>query len=394
MAFIRDFLDLTVRGDGEVPMEFSDTALATSAATLFFKAAAVDTALSYIAGALSKCEIKTFIGGTETQGDLYHLFNYQPNPNQNAAQFINDLIVRLLLNGEALIVPMRDNLYVAESFGIEKHPLLRNVFSSISIEGEGIRRSFHSDKACYLTYGNNRAKDLINGIWNEYGSLMTSAFNGYGLHAGSKWKLSFDAPLMGTRKNMQADEKERQDPAGPLKKFMADANSVYIQHQGYDLTQFGSLPGVAADEVIALRKEQFELVASIFKIPPPMIFGNMTNISEITNSFLTYAVDPIADQISKEFTAKFYTRAEIAAGSHVTMDTTRVGHIDIFDIAPAISALIGSGFSLDEMRDATGWPRIGTDESQEHLITRNFGPLEEVLAAVATAGNAGGGEQQ
>lgn len=390
MAFLQDFLGLTIKNARGEPISFNDDSAALNAASVYFKAAAIDTAVSYISGALSKCEIKTFQNQEETRGELYHLFNFQPNPNQNAVQFMNDLITRLLLNGEALIVPLRNHLYVAQSFGVENHPLLRNAFRSVVIEEQSLKRSFLSDKVCYLKYGNNRVKDLINGIWDEYGDMMANAFNGFKQHAGNKWKLAFDAPLMGSRSQMKADDQERQDPSGPLKRFMGDANSVYIQQQGYDLTQFDPIDGVDAPEIVTIRKEQFEIVASIFKIPPTMIFGNMTNLAEITNSFLTYAVDPIADQISKEFTAKFFTPEEIARGSRVSVDTTRIQHIDIFNIAPAISALIGSGFSLDEIRDATGWPQIGSEESQEHLITRNYGPLEEVLATVAQ----GGGSQQ
>ena len=89
---------------------------------------------------------------------------------------------------------------------------------------------------------------------------------------------------------------------------------------------------------------------------------------------------------SKELTAKFFTESEWLAGSRIQVDTSRVNHIDIFEIAAPISQLIGSGFSLDEVRDAINWPRIGTEESQEHLITRNFGALDEVLRQIAQQG--------
>lgn len=385
MAFIRDFLDLTVRGDTELPSDFSD-ALVADVATEYFKASAVDTALSYLTGSLSKCEIKTLENGAEVKGDLYFKLNIQPNPNQNASQFITKLVTKLVLEGEALIVKLRDNLYVADSFAIERHALGRNTFSSIVVEQESIRRHFLSDKVCYFQYGNHRVKTLINGMWQDYARLLTNAFDGFAQHAGSKYKLTFEAPMIGNRNFQKIDDAERFDPSGPIKRFMKEANSVFIQHQGYDLEQFVSIPGVSSEEIVRLRKEQFELVASIFKIPPPMIFGNMTNMTEITKQFLTYAIEPISEQIGRELTAKFYEPKDIENGSRVNVDTTRISHIDIFDIAPAISALIGSGFSLDEVRDATGWQRIGTEESQEHLITKNYGPLEEVLAAIATAG--------
>ena len=54
---------------------------------LAFKELALHIAVSYIANTLSKCEIKVYENGDETNGLFYYLLNVSPNPNQNASQF-------------------------------------------------------------------------------------------------------------------------------------------------------------------------------------------------------------------------------------------------------------------------------------------------------------------
>lgn len=378
-----DFIGLKVRYSET--MDTTNSSLVDNAASVYFKSAALETAIGMIAGAIVKSELKTYEGGEETKGNLYRLLNIQPNPNQNASQFWEALIYKLLLNGECLVVEMRGNLYLADSFELDKRPLLRNTYRGVFVEGEQIRRSFLSDKAVHLTSGNTNLAALVNGLWHDYGDLIHYAVDGFKRGSGSKYKLTIDSMQSGTRKFAEADEADRQDPTGALKTFMTQANSTYIQHRGVDLQQLGT-SGCDSTAVTNMRKEIFETVATICHVPPPLIFGTMTNIGDLNQAFLTYAVDPLAEQISQEFTAKFYTAEEITGGSSVVVDTTRINHIDIFDVASSVSQLIGAGFSLDEIRDAAKWPRINTPESQEHLITRNYAPIDEMLRELATGG--------
>ena len=80
-----DFLDLKVRQ--EFVGSSSPDALASSAASVYFNAAALETALSYISGAIVKSEVKTYEANKEVKGQLYKLLNCSPNPNQNASEF-------------------------------------------------------------------------------------------------------------------------------------------------------------------------------------------------------------------------------------------------------------------------------------------------------------------
>ena len=101
-----------------------------------FKQLAVYIATSYIANALSGCEIKVIREGKEVDNDLlYYRLNVSPNPNQSGAQLMNALVTRLCLETDALVVPHKsDMLYLADSFSIDPHPLKDDVFRGVSVE--------------------------------------------------------------------------------------------------------------------------------------------------------------------------------------------------------------------------------------------------------------------
>ncbi|MBO5408928.1 MAG: phage portal protein, partial [Clostridia bacterium] len=57
---------------------------------------AINVAISLIAGAVSKCEFRTFQNFQEVFGDEYYLWNVEPNRNQNSSQFLQEMIHKLL----------------------------------------------------------------------------------------------------------------------------------------------------------------------------------------------------------------------------------------------------------------------------------------------------------
>ena len=101
-------------------------------AELSFRELALHIGISYIANALSKCEIKTFKDGKEVQERLYYRLNVSPNPNENSSQFINKFIENYYYNGGALIVPQGDMIYCADSFDIDdSNPLKDYTYQNV-----------------------------------------------------------------------------------------------------------------------------------------------------------------------------------------------------------------------------------------------------------------------
>jgi hypothetical protein len=116
----------------------------------------------------------------------------------------------------------------------------------------------------------------------------------------------------------------------------------------------------------------FESVAECFRMPTSLLYGNTNNFAEILSSFLTFAVDPVAVGMGQEITRKTFSMREWAAGAKATVDTTRVRHVDIFQIADAAAKLVGSSIdSPNEVRGFTGQERIDAPWADEYQRTKN-----------------------
>lgn len=386
---IYDFLGTRIGNASDaVPVAGSDDS-ASSAASLYFKAVAVETSVSYVTAALTSCEIKTFVHGSEEHGVLYRLLNVQPNPNQSAAQFVSEAVYRLMTTGEALIVPHRNSLWVADGFTPDKEMLSETVWKSISVDGFSTPLECKAGDAVHLTYWSGpRIKQLIGGMWDAYGELLDSSIDSYESAKGEKWILSLDQAPMGDRSFVAADRREREDPRNALQTFMKAANGVYVQTRGQELNRVESDDSSSsASDVIDIRSDAFSTVAGIYHIPASLLTGNMTNVGDLIDSFLTFTIKPLARQLSEELTAKFIAPEDWEDGSRVVVDTTRIKVTDLFSVASSISQLLGAGFSLDELRGQLDWPLIGTEDAQAHLITKNYAGAEEVLRETAEGGD-------
>lgn len=379
-----DFLGLSIKTSKIKPAEGS-AASADEAAMLYFKAAATETAIGYVANAIASCEMRVMERGQPKRGQLYRLLNVRPNPDQSAAQMWSKVIWKTMFDGESLVVPLYDSLYPADTFTKNEVSIGRTRFENVYVGKFQVLKKYWADEAIYLTFGNQNARRLIDGMYAQYAKMMDAAVSGFRNAAGTKWKLDTGMGAVGDREFGKREEEKRSDPRDALRKFMSASNSVFFQQRGQTLEKF-DIKGCASDDLIKIRKDAFELVASIFRIPPPLLFGNMTNLDEIMGTFLTFTVKPLAEQMSQEQTAKLIDRLDWLKGSEIVVDSSRVKHVDIFGAASSIQQLIGAAYSIDEIREWLNQPKLNTEESQKHLITRNFGPIEEVLRQIIQEG--------
>ena len=368
MAFLTDWLSKKV-GDAEM-----QTITAEAAKVLYYKELALHIAKSYIANTISKCEFKVFENGEEIKNELYYALNVDPNPNQSSSQFLNLLINTLYDKNEVLVVPMKSKLYIAESFSIEEHPLKENIFTGITIEKQTLSQSFKASKVFYFKLDDKSVKNLIDGIYETYGQLFAAALASYKKGNGKKYKLLLEQTRAG-------DQKFVDDFNNVIKKqleaFIESDTAVYPQFKGQELVDFPT-SGQTADDFLKIRKEIFEIISQALKIPLPMMYGNITNIQEIVKVFLTFCIDPLADMLSEELTRKINTYDTwLKKQSFVRVDTSRINHIDLLDVADKADKLIASGIcNIDELRETLDKQPLNTDFSKKHWVTKNYSDVE------------------
>lgn len=355
--------------------------LAASASSLAAKRMALYIAVSYVSNALSQCEVRVYRDGEPVRDSLYYALNVSPNPNQNGSAFMNDLVESYFYDGHALMVQpvrSRNSFYIATGFGIEPRPLGRNAFTGVTVENQPVGRDFLAGDVCYFRLESTEARRVVNGMYRELGELLAAAMDSYKRANGEKFTLTKPGSPGGARAEQAAARAEANDS---LRDFLRGANGVLPLYPGQELSRVAPNGGGSSADVIALRKDVFETVAAALKIPPSMMYGNMTNIEQVVKQFITFGVDPLADMISKEMTRGFFGEAGWDGGrNRIQVDTTKIEHVNLFDVADRAEKLVSSGLmSIDEARGAMALDPLDDDFSRAHWITKNYSLVQDAL---------------
>ena len=345
---------------------------------IYLKELALHIAISYIANTISKCEFKVYEGGAEAHNELYYALNINPNPNQNSSQFVNRIIEKLYRDGGALVVPYRNRLYVADGFQVEEKPLGDNLFTNITVENQTLAKSYPAGKVFYFKLDSRSVKKLVDGLYSEYDGLISSAITQFKRSNGKKYKLVLENYKAGDPEFVKAFETVIKKQ---LEAFINNDNTVYPQFKGTDLEEIGgSSSGGNSGDIIALRKEVFDTTAQAFKIPLSMMYGNITDMNEIVKIYLSICIDPLADMISEEITRKTADFARWKAGNYVRLDTSRINHVDVLEVADNIDKAISCGaFCIDEIRQLLGFDALNTEFSKTHFVTKNYANAQDFL---------------
>lgn len=351
-----------------------------------FKELALHIAISYIANTLSKCEIKVYENGQEVKNEWYYRLNVQPNPNQNASEFINQVIENYYYKPDgALCVLHNDHLYCADTFDIEDdNPLKEYTYHNVSFKSYQAKKKYKANEVLHFKLDNKHAKSLIDTLYVQYGEIIGLALQSFKRTNGKKYKLILEQYRAGDANFAKLFEETIK---GQLKTFIENDNSVYPQFKGMDLQEFSTAAAGNSNDIIAMRKEIFDTTAQAMKIPLPMMYGNITNMNEIVKVFLSICIDPLADMLSEEITRKRYTFEEWKKGNYCVVDTSCINHIDIFEAAQDAEKLIGCGaFSIDMILEALGKQPLNTEWSKAHFITKNFELAENAMRNIARGG--------
>ena len=373
-TWFMDFLGNAKNDKGEI----IESVIEEKVQEIYYKELAIQTAITLIANAIAKCEIKVYEKNREVKNKTYYTLNVSPNKNENSSQLWHKAIEKMVYDNESIIVEVGDGLYCADSYSVEEYPIIGNLYKGVAIGNLQLNKTFKSEGVFRLQLNNAHIKKLIDGLYEQYGQLMSYAAKNYKKSNGTKYKLVLDQVKASDEK---FQETYREVVQKQLKDFVENENAVYLQYKGYDLQDVSPTTNKDSSDFRNLRKEMFEIVAQAFQIPVSLMLGNITNMNEIVKIFLTFCIDPIADMISEEITRKISGDYDNwIKGNYVKVDTSTINHIDILDVAEKADKLIASGTCcIDEVREIIGFDKLGTEFSQKHFITKNYDTVENRL---------------
>ena len=344
-----------------------------------FRELALFIAISYIANTISKCEIKTYENNKEVKKKLYYMLNVSPNPNENSSQFINHFIENYYYNGEALIVPHTDDMiYCADGFDVDDfNPLKEFTYHNVTFGGYQVKKKYKASEVFHIKLDNRKVKGLVDLLCDEYSDVVSLAMESFKRTNSKKYKLLLNQYSAGDPAFKKVFEEVIKQQ---LKTFIENDNAVYPQFKGIDLQEFSNDTPQSSNDILAMRKEIFEVTAQAFKIPLSMMLGNITNMDEIVKVYLSICIDPLADMISEELTRKYYGFDGWSKGNYIEVDTSCIKYVDILEVADKVDKAIASGLcNIDELRKRVRLNPLNTDFSTCHFITKNYELAENVL---------------
>lgn len=382
---IKDFLE---RWIGKSKEGTGETIAIDIPTELYYKELAIYTAYSYIANAISMCEIRVFEEFKPVKNDDYYILNVSPNKNENSNYFWHKVIKKMIRDPKgALVVEINNELHCANTFSIrEERPILGNLYDGVTLEGGLVlEKVFRADEIYLFKMEDESVKKLIDGMYDEYGKLIQGAARAFKDTNGRKFKFKVSGAKQGDE---EFNEEFKSIISGEIKRYMESEYATYVEYEGEELKEESqNKQAKSSEDIIRIRKDMFEMVGQAFKIPNVLMTGNVTSLKDVCDVFLTFGVDPFGSTITKTLN-KRATKREYAKGNYYKCYTGKIKHRDLFDVAPNADKLIASSIAcMDETREELDMIPLNQEWSRQHYVTNNYRRVEEELKQVSEGGD-------
>lgn len=394
----REKITANINNDNErvIQMLCEDTQVNTA-----FKLYALQICINKIGNAISKCEFKTFVEGLEVKRDNHYLFNYEPNKNQNASSFWNKVIEQMILNDNGALIIQSDDgqLLVADSYSMDRRAVLSNIYSNVEVSNYLFKRTFLEQEVFHLELNNSKVKAMVDGVFRDYGKLISGAMKNYNRSNALKFIVNIDSSFE------QFRDREVEDPEtgetrivqddimddlfqNRFKNFLSDRDSVMPLEKGLSLDDMnasgssktsGSAANKTTRDITALFEDIINFTADAFNIPRGLLKGDTADIDGMTDNFISFCVNPIAEQISDEINRKFYGKKNIESNTRVRIKTTRIRNYDISKLATPAEMLSRIGvFTVNDILKLLEEETIKEEWANMHIISKNYALVEQL----------------
>ncbi|MGG5375983.1 HK97 family phage portal protein [Enterococcus sp. DIV0213j] len=340
-----------------------------------YRKLAIETCIDLIANAMSKAEFKSYEQGKNKKNELYYRLNVAPNKKTNATEFRKKLIRRLIFYNEVLIVsPSNESseIFIADSWSVTEYGLKEDVFSQVQINNIVLDRDFLESEVIYIKYSDARIRELVDGFYQAYGKLISSAMNVYKRSNARRYVLKGELfrPQDNTTQGQINEMMTSQ-----FKAFMEadNAGAVFQLQNGYTLEDFSGNFQSNSRDIKNLIDDIYEMTAAAFHVPKNLLKGDMSGLSDQVDAFLMFIIIPVAELIQDAFNASVYEQEEYLAGNFLRVDTTMIKIVSFKDLVEASDKGVGSGvFTINEARLRVGNDPVDDPRADKIYITKNY----------------------
>lgn len=371
MAIYQSFLDI-FKKNSELEYLFDLELAEETSQRAYLKRMAIDTVLNYVGRTVSQSEFRMYSEGKPDKSDWYYKLNVRPNTDLSAATFWQKFVYKLMYDNEVLVIKTdSDDLLIADSFNRKEFALFEDVFTEVKVKDYEFTRSFVMSEVIHVEYNNKGLNDFLDGLYADYGELMgrmidTSLRN-------NQIRGTVDIEQVGSFDKATADKLQRF--VDRVTKVFSNSSVAIVpqtkQFKYNEISNGDRSDSQTFNDITKVKNELMSEVAKAVGVPPTLIHGDVVDLSENRKAYVEFCVRPLIEKIENELNAKLFTPAEYLAGGHV--DVVGIDRPNIFELAPAVDKLIGSGpFSPNEMRVELGYEPIDDPAMDKHYVTKNY----------------------
>lgn len=343
---------------------------------VYYKELVLQSCISLVANALSTAPLTNYKEGEETKNELYYLFNVSPNSNQNIYEFWHEVITKLFYKNEVLIIENNGELLIADAFERKKYVTLENKYTNVVIDTFKFSHVFVESDVYYLTLHNKKLSNIINGLYKDYSVLIESSIQGFKRSNGLRGTLK-----IGTSLSQQKDMRDELDELvyDKFGRYHADADGIVTLLDGFEYKDYSSLGAIDSRDIKHLLDDFFEMVSTALHIPVGLLKGDTVATKEQIDSLLMLCINPIAKLITSEINRKNYGREVITKGNYVKLDTQRIKHVDLKELAGACDLLFRIGVNTinDNLRLLDREP-VNEPYANERHVTKNYMAVKDI----------------
>ena len=340
-------------------------------------ALAQEKAACMIAKAIAKSEIVLSQGERRRKDIEYWRLNIRPNDNETGTDFWFQVARQLVKTGDCVVARVNGGKYYrVASYTMDNYVLFAKTYSNIVItDGTNevqMKFGISSDDILHFRFSTEKMRTFTDNVLSLYNDALAAL---------QQMETISNRPIFKYRTDANAafiDRKTNKRIAveDVLEKLKAQIESTDIsiiwERNGAELECMDLKAKVAAADVTAMAEMINNQCAAAYDIPTEVFSGHITEQSDATNEFITYAVSPIAEVINDTLNGKLVGPEDYEKGERAFVWLAHFKHIDVIDAASNLSALRGIGFTLDEIFEMVGYPALGTDFSTTRALTKNY----------------------
>nr|WP_233649333.1 phage portal protein [Staphylococcus chromogenes] len=369
------FLDNIFKRNSELQWMYDWDLLQDTSSKAYLKQISLNTVVEFVARTISQSEFRVMTGNKKEKNDLYYLLNVQPNKNQNATDFWQKFIYKLIMDNEVLVVKNDDGyFFIADDYVYEDElGLLPHRFTNVMVNDFEFQRIFTMDDVIYLKYNNEKLDTFSMGLFEDYGEIFGRMINLQLMNNQVRGILNIDSTQIKSE-NKQAAVQEYLNKI--FDTFSTNSIAVVPLFKGMDYEEHSSKGASQSTQTFAeleeLKRTILTDIARMIGVPPSLILGEMADLEKTIESYLKFCINPLLRKIEAELNSKFFYKDDyLEKDMHIRV--VGIDKRDPLQLSEAIDKLVSSGtFTRNQVRIMTGEEPADDPELDNFIITKNL----------------------